>query len=102
VLSLESFREKIGPEAAAAFGGGGTGEGTVDADAGSAGGGAASAQGGICFGDTLPTLPDIERLLIEEALRRADGNQTTAARLLGLSRRALNNRLRRAAEDDEE
>jgi transcriptional regulator with GAF, ATPase, and Fis domain len=30
-----------------------------------------------------------------EALRRANGNQTIAAQLLGLSRRALNNRLRR-------
>ncbi|MCX7031911.1 MAG: hypothetical protein NTU62_17575, partial [Spirochaetes bacterium] len=45
---------------------------------------------------------DAERLLIEEALRRADGNQTTAAKLLGLSRRALNNRLRRAAGEPEE
>jgi DNA-binding NtrC family response regulator len=95
VLSLESFREKIGPEAAAAFG---DGTGSVEPDAA----GGAPANGAICFGDTLPTLPDVERLLIEEALRRADGNQTTAARLLGLSRRALNNRLRRAAEGDEE
>jgi DNA-binding protein Fis len=31
--------------------------------------------------------------LIDEALRRADGNQTIAARLLGISRTALNKRL---------
>ncbi len=101
VLSLESFREKIGPEAAAAFGEGGGGiepDGDPVADATDG----TTERGAIVFGDTLPTLPDIERLLIEEALRRSDGNQTTAAHLLGLSRRALNNRLRRAAEDCEE
>jgi DNA-binding NtrC family response regulator len=92
VLSMESFREKIGPEAVAAFGSG--------ADPGSSPDEPAAANGPprqIAFGEVLPTLPDAERLLIEEALRRAGGNQTTAARLLGLSRRALNNRLRRAA-----
>jgi DNA-binding NtrC family response regulator len=94
VLSLDSFREKIGPEAAA-FGD------VPSRDEAGAGGGAAAGTG-VAFGDTLPTLADIERLLIEEALRRAGGNQTTAACLLGLSRRALNNRLRRAAGEDEE
>ncbi len=44
---------------------------------------------------TLPTLDEAENLLIEEALRRTDGNQTIAAELLGISRRALNNRLNR-------
>ena len=34
--------------------------------------------------------------MIEEALKRADGNQTIAAQLLGISRQALNNRLNRA------
>jgi DNA-binding NtrC family response regulator len=101
VLSLESFREKIGPEAAAAFG---EGDGGIAPDDGPVAEGVdgATGCGAIVFGDTLPTLPDIERLLIEEALRRSDGNQTTAAHLLGLSRRALNNRLRRAAEDGED
>ncbi len=49
----------------------------------------------ITFPESLPTLKSMEQLLIDEALRRADGNQTIAARLLGLSRRALNNRLNR-------
>jgi DNA-binding NtrC family response regulator len=97
VLSLESFREKIGPEAVAAFGGGAGPK---------AGPGGPAADDGrplpIAFGEALPTLPDAERLLIDEALRRAGGNQTTAAKLLGLSRRALNNRLRRAAGEPEE
>ncbi len=47
------------------------------------------------LGETLPTLEQAEELLIAEALRRAGDNQTIAARLLGLSRQALNNRLRR-------
>jgi DNA-binding NtrC family response regulator len=43
----------------------------------------------------FPTVDETEEYLIEEALRRAEGNQTIAADLLGLSRRALNNRIRR-------
>jgi len=43
----------------------------------------------------FPTLKDAERLHIEEALRRAGGNQGTAAALLGISRPALNRRLSR-------
>ena len=49
----------------------------------------------IFFNDTLPTLKEAEQLIIDEALKRANGNQTIAARLLGLTRRALNNRLNR-------
>ena len=43
----------------------------------------------------FPTMKEVEDYLIEEALKRAEGNQTIAANLLGLTRRALNNRLRR-------
>ncbi len=43
----------------------------------------------------FPTMKEAEDFIIEEALRRAEGNQTLAADMLGLSRRALNNRLRR-------
>lgn len=48
-------------------------------------------------GDTgpLPTLKAAEQALIEQALARAGGNQGLAARMLGLTRRALNNRLQR-------
>jgi len=49
----------------------------------------------IIFSDQLPTIDEIEELLINEALKRTDGNQTIAADLLGISRRALNNRLNR-------
>jgi DNA-binding NtrC family response regulator len=44
---------------------------------------------------TLPTLKEASNLLIEEALRRTEGNQGAAARLLGLTRSALNRRLNR-------
>jgi len=41
-------------------------------------------------------------MLIEEALRRANGNQTIAAQLLGMTRSALNKRLIRAKQDVKE
>jgi two-component system, NtrC family, nitrogen regulation response regulator GlnG len=47
------------------------------------------------FPEELPTLKAVEEALLTEALRRADGNQGVAAGLLGLSREALNKRLRR-------
>ncbi len=49
----------------------------------------------IIFTDQLPTLKETEDAIINEALKRADGNQTIAADILGISRRALNNRLSR-------
>ena len=48
------------------------------------------------FPGKFPSLKEAEDYLIEEALKRAEGNQTIAAELLGISRRALNNRLHRA------
>ncbi len=56
----------------------------------------------LTFGETLPGLKEIDQLLIDEALRRTQGSQTLAARLLGVSRQTLNNRLRRARRDDDE
>ncbi|MDZ7725406.1 MAG: sigma-54 dependent transcriptional regulator [candidate division KSB1 bacterium] len=50
----------------------------------------------ISFGDPFPTLKETEEQLVEEALKRSNGNQTIAAGMLGISRRALNNRLQRA------
>ena len=49
----------------------------------------------VATGERFPTLKEAERLHIEEALRRAGGNQGTAAALLGISRPALNRRLAR-------
>ena len=42
-----------------------------------------------------PQVEALERSLVEEALRRTGGNQTAAARLLGLSRFGLQKKLRR-------
>lgn len=41
----------------------------------------------------LPTFKEVERQLMEEALRRSDGNQGAAATMLGISRTALNRRI---------
>jgi DNA-binding NtrC family response regulator len=49
----------------------------------------------VTFSHSLPTLKQVEELLIEEAMKRSGGNQTIAARVLGISRQALNNRLHR-------
>lgn len=42
----------------------------------------------------LPTLQRAGQLLVEEALRRSEGNQSIAARLLGISQPALSKRLK--------
>jgi len=82
ILSLQSFREAIGAGSEAA----------VPDQAG------ACVEGGenpfLSCGD-LPTLKEADGLLIAEAMRRAEGNQASAARLLGLTRTALNRRLNR-------
>jgi DNA-binding NtrC family response regulator len=48
---------------------------------------------GVQFGSELPTLKEVESMLVEEALRRAQGNQTIAASFLGITRSALCKRL---------
>ncbi len=45
------------------------------------------------FHGPMPTLKEMEKFLIDKALETGNGNQTIAARLLGISRKALNNRL---------
>ncbi len=47
----------------------------------------------IHFSGHCPTLKEAENQVIQEALRRAKGNQGIAATLLGISRQALNRRL---------
>ena len=44
---------------------------------------------------TLPTLEEAALQLMKEAMRRADGNQSIASRLLGISQPALSKRLKR-------
>ncbi|MBF0195735.1 MAG: sigma-54-dependent Fis family transcriptional regulator [Magnetococcales bacterium] len=47
------------------------------------------------FSATLPTFKEVEERLINEALLRAKGNQGIAAGFLGISRQALNQRLKK-------
>ncbi len=51
------------------------------------------------FTEILPTLKEMANLLVDEALRRTDGNQTQAARLLGVTRAALGKRLKGRKQD---
>lgn len=45
--------------------------------------------------DRLPTLSEVPGMLIAEAMSRADGNQTVAAQLLGITRSGLSKALKR-------
>lgn len=76
VLSMESFVQAIGP----------------------GGGAVVPAAGGNPFSglERLPTFGDAAELLVEEAMRRAAGNQSLAARLLGISQPALSKRLKQS------
>lgn len=48
----------------------------------------------ISFSHQLPTIKEATILLIEEAMQRSGGNQSRAARLLGISQQALSKRLK--------
>jgi len=47
----------------------------------------------VSFSERLPTLKELEQILVDEAMRRAGGNQSIAALSLGITRQALNKRL---------
>jgi len=78
VLSMESFRRVLGPN------------GRTPAEDQSAEPG----RNPFAAFDQLPTLHDAVELLVDEAVRRAEGNQTLAARVLGISQPALSKRLK--------
>ncbi|MGD8276690.1 MAG: sigma-54 dependent transcriptional regulator [Gemmatimonadota bacterium] len=65
-------------------------------------GGAAPAPAGAAamFGSDGLDLEQLERNLLVEALRRAEGNRTQAGRLLGLSRHQIRNRLQKFGLDE--
>jgi two-component system, NtrC family, nitrogen regulation response regulator GlnG len=84
ILSLESIRKIIADDQS-----GRTSKSAAMPDS------ARQADDLINFPGRFPTLKEAEERTIAEALRRAENNQTIAAELLGISRRALNNRLRR-------
>ena len=48
----------------------------------------------VKFAAVLPTLKEVSQLLIVEALKRSQGNQSAAARMLGVTPQALNKRLK--------
>ena len=54
----------------------------------------------VRFSHQLPTLKQNEQLLIGEALKRSNNNQSIAALSLGISRQALNKRLKKASQKD--
>lgn len=81
-ISLAPFRKQIGPLR------------TVqqrDPDSTAASG----AEGHGLLTATLPSLAEAAELLVNEALQRSGGNQKIAAELLGISRQALNQRLKK-------
>jgi DNA-binding NtrC family response regulator len=53
--------------------------------------------GSLLFPERLPTLKQAEDALVEEALRRAGGNQSIAASMLGITRQAMNKRVNKTA-----
>lgn len=54
----------------------------------------ASADASVTFGNTLPTLKEVRAALIDEALVRANNNQSGAAQLIGVTRQAISKYLR--------
>ncbi len=45
------------------------------------------------FADELPTLKEVSKILIDEAMKRSQGNQSIAALMLGVTPQALSKRL---------
>src|SRR5262249_59156914 len=91
------------PRGGAAMGGGATDHRALPEAVAPPGGRPAPAKPAV--GDDLrlkPALNATEQAYITAAMARAKGNQTVAARLLGLSRFGLQKKLRRLTGDDEE
>lgn len=84
VLSMESLRAKTAPAS--------SGQVSIHSDESQQ---PETHDQRILFTDQFPTLKEAEQLLITEALKRSNGIQTIAAQMLGMTRRALNNRLSR-------
>ena len=51
-------------------------------------------QSSLLFSGRLPSIKEATQILISEALKRAHGNQSIAARFLGISQQALSRRLK--------
>jgi len=53
----------------------------------------------VTWGEKLPTLKEISEMLLDEALRRSNNNQSIAAQMLGVTQQALSKRLRNRHQD---
>jgi len=53
------------------------------------------------FPKELPTIKEATRLLVAEAMRRGGGNQSIAAKMLGITQQALSKRLKKKREESE-
>jgi DNA-binding NtrC family response regulator len=86
ILSMDTFGKTIGRKAPP----------TADMDD-------STNQNGDRFAafEPLPTLGEAVESLISEAMRRAEGNQTIAARMLGISQPSLCNRLKRSRKKED-
>uniref|UniRef100_C6E756 Two component, sigma54 specific, transcriptional regulator, Fis family n=1 Tax=Geobacter sp. (strain M21) TaxID=443144 RepID=C6E756_GEOSM len=78
-LCLDSFKEKLGLS-----------EDPVRSDA------LAATGNTVVFPDRLPKLGEVGCQVVAEAMRRANGNQTAAAAMLGITRQGLAKRLKKA------
>ncbi|MCK4542237.1 MAG: sigma-54-dependent Fis family transcriptional regulator [Spirochaetales bacterium] len=54
----------------------------------------------VTFSGKIPTIKQVTELLIAEVMKRSKGNQTIAARHLGISPQALSNRLKKTREKE--
>ena len=86
-LSMEAFKRAMGRE----------GEFAAMVEEGVRASGSAS---GLNFPAELPTIREVVSQLIAEASRRAGGNQSIMAGMLGISRPALNKRLKKLDDPD--
>ena len=80
-ITVESFKKLLGSSGKS---------GNVKHPPGENGGGE-----GVVFGNRLPTMNEMKGMLIDEALRRCDDNKSQAADLLGMTRQALNWRIKK-------
>ncbi|UCD91191.1 MAG: sigma-54-dependent Fis family transcriptional regulator [Desulfobacterales bacterium] len=53
----------------------------------------------ITFGKDLPTIKQANKMLVVEAMKRANNNQTLAASMIGITRQALSKRLKNMKSD---
>lgn len=49
--------------------------------------------------DNLPSIKEVEDQLVQEALKRSEGNQSIAAKMLGISRQTLNKKIKKDNSD---